>query len=125
MRYFVNVFLDTFFTRDSGDIGGKGEFYFKVNGKRYPDKGVIHLGKNETYNPEPKPTFYTALVDGSEKQLKFDFEVWEEDIGRDDKFIDKEFKFPLTMTNQVMEFTDKKNRCALKVVLSIRDAGKW
>jgi hypothetical protein len=125
MRYFVNAYLDSFYTKTSGDVAGKGEFYFKSNKKRYPDVGEIHLGKNEYFNPPVKPTIYTALVEDKAKEIKFDFEVWEADPGLDDKFLDKEFKLPLKLTNQTFDLVDKKGKVNLKVLITIQDAGKY
>ena len=122
-RYFVVLYLDAFTTKVSGDIGGEGEFYFKCNGQRYPNKGVIKLKKNETFDPEPNPVFYTALTD--DKDVKFDIEVWEEDKGRDDKFIDQNVKYPIKPTEEKIELHDKKNKCSLKLVLKIAQAEKW
>jgi hypothetical protein len=124
-RFFVVAYLDSFVSTTSGDIGGQGEFYFKCNGKRYPDKGVIKLKANEMYDPEPNPVMFTALMESSEKRVKFDFEVWEEDPGRDDKFLDQKLEFPLTPMNQTLELKDKKNKVNLKLNVKIADAGKW
>ena len=124
-RFIVCAYLESFFTKDTGDIGGKGEFYFKCNGKRYPDIGEIQLGKNQTFDPEPNPVFYTALVDAGKKEVKFDVEVWEADPGRDDKFIDKEFKLPLKTMNETVVLSDKKNRCQVKIVVKMEEAKNW
>jgi hypothetical protein len=71
-----------------------------------------------------KPTLFTALVDDNKKEIKFDFELWEADPGRDDKFLDKEFKLPLKPTNQTFDLVDKKGIVNLKLVITIQDAGK-
>ncbi len=124
-RSMVLVYLQTFFTKSSGDTFGKGEFYFKCNGKRYPDKGEFHLKGGETFNPNPPPTFYTAIVEDKEKVINFDFEAWEADPGRDDKVIDIKQKVSISPLNQTYEFTDKKQRCVLKIVIQVFSTDKW
>lgn len=123
-RFFVVAYLEAFVARESGDMGGQGEFYFKSNGKRYPDKGVIRLKAGEHFDPEPNPVLYTELGD-SGKEVKFDFEVWEQDRLRDDKFLDKEFKLKIGQMNQTFELTDKKQRVELKVKIRMEDAKDW
>ncbi len=124
-RFFVTVYMDLFYTESSGDIAGQGEFYFKTNGKRYPDKGVIKLGKKETFNPEPNPVFYTAIVDSDVKELKVDFEVWEEDVGKDDKFLDQTIKIKPMPQNQTIELRGKKKPCVLKLVINCVETKNW
>ena len=125
VRFFVVAYLESFISRTSGDMGGgQGEFYFKCNGKRYPDKGVIKLKAGEHFDPEPNPVFYTELGDGG-KEVKFDFEVWEEDRGRDDKFLDKEFKLKIGQMNQTFDLTDKKQKVDLKVKIRMDEAKNW
>src|SRR4030042_190148 len=119
VRYLVQVYLQSFFTKTSGDSFGKGEFYFKCNGKRYPDKGEFHLKAGQTFDPQPNPTFYTAIVDDKEKVVKFDFEAWEADPGRDDKFIDQKMNVNINPMNQTFELTDKKQRCSLRIVVQV------
>ena len=123
-RYFVTAYLDSFFTQDSGDIAGKGEFYFKCNKKRYPDVGFIQMKKGQTFDPEPNPVMYSAVLDDKTKEVKFDLEVWEEDPGMDDKFIDKNFHYPLRPTHETFELTDKKEKCKLKLVVKIEET-EW
>ena len=124
MRYFTVLYLDSFYTSTSGDALGKGEFYFKCNGNRYPNKGVIKLGKGQKFDPEPNPVFYTSLTDG-DSDLKLDIEVWEEDPGRDDKFIDQVLKYKVNAMNQTIELKDKKGKCVLKLILKIEEAKEW
>jgi hypothetical protein len=124
-RFFVQVYLQSFYTEDSGDIAGEGEFYFKINGTRYPNKGIIKLGKKETFNPNPAPVFYTAIVDGKEKELKVDFEVWEDDIGRDDKFLDQKIKINVAPQSQVLELRGKKKPCILKLIVNVAETRNW
>ena len=125
-RYFAVVYLDSFISADKGDVIGAGEFYFKCNGKRYPDKGVIKLKQDQLFDPEPNPVFWTVIaVDDDVKEIKLDFEVWEDDIGRDDKFIDEEIKVPLKITQQNLELKGKKKDCSLKVVLKISETQIW
>jgi hypothetical protein len=124
-RFYIVAYLDSFFTKTSGDIVGQGEFYFKCNGKRFPDIGVIQLKANESFDPEPNPVMFAAILDESKKEVKFDFEVWEEDPGRDDKFIDQVIKFPIRQMNQTVELKDKKGKCALKLVIKMDPAPKW
>jgi hypothetical protein len=118
-RFYIQFLLDKFYTKTSGDIGGKGEFYFKINGKRFPDKGVILLKGNETFDPEPNPTLYTAVLDDKEKTIKCDFEVWEEDPGRDDKFLDKEFKLPIKTMSETQTLSDKKGKVELTMIIKM------
>ncbi len=125
VRYVVLVFLQSFTTKSSGDTFGKGEFYFKCNGKRYPEKGEFRLKGGETFNPNPPPTFYTAIVEDKEKVVNFDFEAWEADPGRDDKFIDHKMKIAVAPLNQTYDITDKKNRCALRIVVQVFPTDKW
>lgn len=121
-RFFVVAYLESFVSRESGDMGGgQGEWYFKCNGKRYPDRGVIRLKAGQHFDPEPRPVFYTELADRN-KEIKFDFEVWEEDKGRDDKFLDKEFKLKVDTMNQTFELTDKKQRVDLKVKVRMEES---
>ncbi len=124
-RFIVLVYLQSFFTKTSGDTFKKGEFYFKCNGKRYPEKGEFHLKAGETFNPNPPPTFYTAIVDAGEKVLNFDFEAWEADPGMDDKFIDHKMKINVAPLNQTYEISDKKQRCTLKIVVQVFQSDKW
>jgi len=124
-RWWIVCYLDKFYTKVSGDIAGEGEFYFKCNGKRFPDKGVIKLKKNETFDPEPNPILFSALLEDKDKEVKFDVEVWEEDPGRDDKFIDQEFKIKLAPMNEKKTLMDKKQKCQLDLVIKIEEAKNW
>jgi hypothetical protein len=124
-RYFINLYLDSFVSQDSGDITGDGEFYFKCNGRRYPNKGVINLSKGELFDPKPNPTLYTSILDEKEKNVKIDVEVWEDDPGRDDKFIDHVLKYPIKAMADVVTLQDKKKRCTLKLNLSMTVTDKW
>jgi len=124
-RWFVVCYLDKFISKSTGDIGGEGEFYFKCNNKRFPDKGVIKLKKMEMFDPEPNPIFYSALMEDKDKEVKFDVEVWEEDPGRDDKFIDQEFKIKLAPMNETKVLTDKKGKCQITLVIKIEEAKNW
>jgi hypothetical protein len=124
-RYYVSVYLDSFISTKSGDIVGKGEFYFKCNSKRFPDKGTINLGANQLFDPEPNPTFYTALVEEKEKKVKFDIEVWEEDPGLDDKFLVKKFEYPIKTMNETIVLKDPKGICQLKLILKMQETKDW
>jgi len=125
IRYLVVVYLQSYFTKTSGDSFGKGEFYFKCNGKRYPDKGDFHLKRGLTFDPQPNPTSYIAIVDDKQKVVKFDFEVREADPGRDDKFIDQKMNINIDPLNQTYELTDKKQRCTLKIVVQVIPTDMW
>ncbi len=124
-RYIILVYLQSFFTKTSGDVFKKGEFYFKCNGKRYPDKGEFHLKGGDTFNPNPPPTFYTAILDEKEKVVNFDFEAWEADPGRDDKFIEHKMKINIGPLNKTYDITDKQQRCELKIVVQVFPTDKW
>ena len=123
-RYVVNVFLDSFYTKKSGDIG-EGEFYFLCNKKRFPDEGVIKMKKNETFDPEPNPTFFWGIVDSKKDKMKMEFKVKEQDPLKDDTFLKEKIEFTLKNQKQVFTLTDKKGICELKVGVQIKITDKW
>lgn len=122
-RHIVQVFLDSFWTKTSGDVGGGGEFYFKTNGRRYPDEGTINLKAGQTFVPDPKPTFYTALTE--DKNLKLSFQVFEEDPGLDDKFLDEDINHPIRPGTQTLVLQDKKGKVKLILIVKIEEANRW
>ncbi len=118
-RYLVQVYLESFFTTTSGEKFGKGEFYIKCNGKRYPNRGKLHLNAGQTFDPQPNPTLYTAVIDDKEKFINFKLQVVEADPGRNDIFIEHEMKIAIKPYNQSYELFDKSQRCTLKFVVQV------
>src|SRR5690606_29848788 len=50
--------------------------YFDTNGQRFPHKGTIKLGKNETFEPEdPKPTLFATMVTAKKDPIIVHFKV--------------------------------------------------
>lgn len=126
MRLYVNVYFEAFKTEDSGDLFGEGEFYFMCNKRRYPDEGIIKLGKGEVFNPIPNSIFYTAMLDSKEKDIELKIKVKEEDALKDDTFLTEKLKFPLKPTDDhPFEVRDKKGKCILKLKLNMVEAKDW
>jgi hypothetical protein len=117
VRFYIVCYLDAFQSMVKGDVFGEGEFYFKCNGKRFPDRGVIKLSKGEIFNPQPPPVLYSAVVDNKEKTIEFDLEVREQDPLIDDKFLDQKFKIPIQAMAENKVLVDKKGRSQIKLVL--------
>ena len=124
-RYVVAVYLDSFVSESCGDVFGEGEFYFTVNKSRFPDKGYIKLGANEKFDPEPDPCMFFQLKETKADKVKLKIQVWEQDPGVDDKFMDETIIHPLEDGIKKYTIKNKKETCKLKIWVNIKKTKKW
>lgn len=127
-RWYVSVFLEEMHTMTSGEMfGSEGEWYFKVNSYRYPQKGVILLSKNETFNPEPKPSIYTVMVTQSPKKpnLVLDIRIMEEDLIWDDTMLKEKLTIPFQEGNKSYDLKSKDGKVTLKLKVYCQNRQRW
>ena len=124
-RWVISVYLDSFYTKTSGDTFTEGEFYFKCNGHRFPAEGEIKLDKDEKFDPEPDPSIYFEIKQTKADKTKLKIEVLEKDPGMDDTFIKETLVVPLKDGKQTIKLTNKDETCKLKGKIYIKETEKW
>jgi len=78
-RYIISVVLDSFSVEKSGDTFTAGEFYFVVNGKKFPDDGEIKLDEGDKFKPKYKPTVYWGIKQTKAPKTKLKIKAMEKD----------------------------------------------
>jgi len=127
IRWYICIYLDSLHTAKSGEVFAKeGEWYFNTNGNRFPHKGHIKLGKNETFTPtEPKPTLWSSICNGSKDPLIVDFKVKEEDVIHDDLMLEGKVHVPWETMDKIFELISKDSAVHMKVRIKVEQQMTW
>lgn len=115
-RYFLRVDLVSMKAEEKRDITGKTtEFYIKCGGKgafkmanRCPNLGTINLERNEVFKPTDGLTIFSGFYEkkgGGTVELPF--EIYDQDLGKDDKLVDTVLSITLGQSREYLAFNEK------------------
>ena len=101
--WIVKVLLQRIVMKHSYDIFNNGQFYFKVEGIRYPI-GTINLKVNNEFKPTPKLIMFASLEPLERKQFNLTIAMREEDrFNPDDIVFDKLLRLKLDNVEPVRD----------------------
>ncbi len=122
-RFMIRIDLVSMKVLEDIDLLGKhSEIYFKMGGflhkRRFPDKGVFKLEKNESYVPKEPLNLYTWIVEGDPgKKIEVPFKVFDRDRLRpDQKLISTKLDITLGQGGDYVAF--QQNKIKLKLYIS-------
>jgi len=116
-RWYVQVLLESLHTTESGSsFHDKGEWYMEVNGQRFPSKGYVKLGKNDTFTPpEPKPTLWTTISDRKDDPLRVEMKVEDKALVKDNVMLEGQVNVFWETKDQVFELKSRDGKITTKV----------
>ncbi|MHA1784841.1 MAG: hypothetical protein ACTSVY_01165 [Candidatus Helarchaeota archaeon] len=126
-RYQLNIGLVSIRTLKDYDIGWTAEFYFRTGKRPYvsriPNKGVIQLEKNESFEPRDNDislfTEFVKLKSGDSMKRKIPVKLFERDIlKKDQKIIDEEVEINLASNKSkyvIIQSKDQNTKVKLRV----------
>ena len=121
-KYLYLLQIESLYTKISGDLIGKGEFRITVkDGEQeveYPKNEFIQLGKNETFEPHPKPTILTGFINEGERK-SFDVQILEYDKKDHDLFMQTSFSIHTEFLQHDITLNGIDDLCTLKLCIHL------
>lgn len=121
-RYLIWVELVSLKIEEEADsMGRTSELYLQcgkqgITRARTPNKGAIHLDRNEVFKPRDGITLYSEFIDKKGGgTIELPFRVYDQDLGKDDKLVDTKLSVTLGQTGDYLSFSEKGVKVKIKI----------